>query len=162
MSRSWARRLVVNRLQAFLSKLGLFSPDALKIYRTRRRFYSVADWNCHGRLWAAVKYARRCETHSETRTALCNAVKHTVKHSAKRCNLQWFCVLSRSKGCCIQKSPSFFFPQARNVVNYRVSCCVSLCVSLRFTAPCAFHCILQRCASGMLTAKVVAAGRNQP
>ena len=55
-----------------------------------------------------------------------------------------FCVLSRSKGCCIQKVLAFFFRQARNVVNYRVSCCVSLCVSLRFTAPCAFHCILQR------------------
>ena len=81
---------------------------------------------------------KRSETHSETRTALCNAVKrtvkHTVKHSAKRCNLQWFSILSRSKGCCIQKSPSFFFPQGRNVVNYPVSCCVSLCV----------HCVSQR------------------
>ena len=28
----------VNRLQAFLSKLGWFSADALKIYRTKRRF----------------------------------------------------------------------------------------------------------------------------
>ena len=80
---------------------------------------------------------KRSETHSETRTALCNAVKrtvkHTVKHSAKRCNLQCFAVLSRSKGCCIQKSPSFFLPAStkrRKLPRF------VLCFTVRFTA---FH-----------------------
>ena len=70
------------------------------------------------------------------RRAVKRTVKHTVKHSTKCCNLQWFWVFCRSKGCRIQKSPIFFFPQARNVVNYRVSCCVSLCVFY-----CVFHCV---------------------
>ena len=29
--------------------------------------------------------------------------------------------------------------KTQNIVNYNVSRCVSLCVSLRYTAPCAFH-----------------------
>ena len=81
---------------------------------------------------------KHSETRSETRTALCNAVKrtvkHTVKHSAKRCNLQWFCVLSRSKGCCIQKSPSFF--SSRNHEKRRKLPRFVLCFTVRFTA---FH-----------------------
>ena len=126
--------------------------DELKIYRTRRRFYSVADWKLatadFGLQWNTRGAVKRSETRSETRTALCNAVKrtvkHTVKHSAKRCNLQWFCVISRSKRCCIQKSPSFFLPASTK--RRKLPRFVLCFISLRFTAPCAFHCIPQRCA----------------
>ena len=44
-----------------------------------------------------------------------------------------FCVLSRSKGCCIQKSPSFFLPAStkrRKLPRF------VLCFTVRFTA---FH-----------------------
>ena len=78
---------------------------------------------------------------SETRTALWNAVKRTVKHSTKRGNLRRFVqpllLLKTQNHCKLQRFALCFtvrFTALHSAVR------VSLCVSLRFTAPRVFHC----------------------
>ena len=72
-----SRSVGLEDLQSIVCKLFFPSSGGSRRRVEDEEDFSVADWKLAR---AAVKYARRCETCSETRTALCDAMSYFCGH----------------------------------------------------------------------------------